>query len=407
MMSAGTADYRHYQDQSRKNPGRFGPAPPSFPLNSPPTFYPSLHRPDPFVAGGNLGTQISSSSRDSRSLDFDYQLFGKLSLDDVPSPPAQRSSQLIDWSWDLPVESSKEQASWINKTSKPSIWAELETHKEQPRIIGNASAQSNDLASGSLDVSIFDEPVSKVPYWTRTSFGSYHGSDSDASSPLGDETRHWPRSPPEPFPAPVQLGKLSPHAHTFSWQGPQVASAFTATDLPRSMSAPSTGPGILAGASQESRLMSQLQGHGNHRTGQQYNFFLMHDTFTAPRPVEPRQAKDAWSGRQAAAPSPSPNNKKMELFKTEICRNWEERGKCLYGNRCQYAHGEEELRRLPRDPRWKTRPCKVFMLYGHCPYASRCCFRHDQGGVPSQPIPTMQRRVSLLQRVGLIKPCKR
>jgi hypothetical protein len=331
MMSAGTADYRHYQDQSRKNPGLFGPSPPSFPLNSPPTFYPSLHRPDPFVAGGNLGTQISSSSRDSRSLDFDYQLFGKLSLDDVPSPPAQRSSQLIDWSWDLPVESSKEQASWINKTSKPSIWAELETHKEQPRIIGNASAQSNDLASGPQDISIFDEPVSKVPYWTRTSFGSYHGSDSDASSPLGDETRHWPRSPPEPFPAPVQLGKLSPHAHTFSWQGPQVASAFTATDLPRSMSAPSTGPGILAGASQESRLMSQLQGHGNHRTGQQYNFFPMHDTFTAPRPVEPRQAKDAWSGRQAAAPSPSPNNKKMELFKTEICRNWEERGKCLYG----------------------------------------------------------------------------
>ena len=26
-------------------------------------------------------------------------------------------------------------------------------------------------------------------------------------------------------------------------------------------------------------------------------------------------------------------------FKTEICRNFKERNKCVYGDRCQFAHG--------------------------------------------------------------------
>ena len=27
-------------------------------------------------------------------------------------------------------------------------------------------------------------------------------------------------------------------------------------------------------------------------------------------------------------------------FKTEICKNWLEKGKCNYGNRCRFAHGK-------------------------------------------------------------------
>merc|ERR1711981_1370036 len=33
-------------------------------------------------------------------------------------------------------------------------------------------------------------------------------------------------------------------------------------------------------------------------------------------------------------------------FKTEICRNFKERNKCVYGDRCQFAHGRRELREV-------------------------------------------------------------
>ncbi|XP_042513775.1 mRNA decay activator protein ZFP36L2-B-like isoform X2 [Macadamia integrifolia] len=37
----------------------------------------------------------------------------------------------------------------------------------------------------------------------------------------------------------------------------------------------------------------------------------------------------------------SPGN---SLYKTDICRTWEETGSCRYGTKCQFAHGKEELR---------------------------------------------------------------
>merc|ERR1712035_193778 len=31
-------------------------------------------------------------------------------------------------------------------------------------------------------------------------------------------------------------------------------------------------------------------------------------------------------------------------FKTEFCRNFREKGSCMYGDHCQFAHGKTELR---------------------------------------------------------------
>lgn len=50
---------------------------------------------------------------------------------------------------------------------------------------------------------------------------------------------------------------------------------------------------------------------------------------------------------------PSANNRKLGLYKTELCRSWEEKGTCRYGNKCQFAHGEDELRKVPRHPKVK------------------------------------------------------
>lgn len=102
---------------------------------------------------------------------------------------------------------------------------------------------------------------------------------------------------------------------------------------------------------------------------------------------------------------PSANNRKLGLYKTELCRSWEEKGSCRYGNKCQFAHGEQELRRVSRHPKYKTEICRTFWVSGSCPYGKRCCFIHTElpnagvnapGGVSSnagdngQPASTQQ-----------------
>lgn len=59
---------------------------------------------------------------------------------------------------------------------------------------------------------------------------------------------------------------------------------------------------------------------------------------------------------------PSANNRKLGLYKTELCRSWEEKGSCRYGSKCQFAHGEEELRKVPRHPKYKTEICRVRLI---------------------------------------------
>ncbi|CAG8653948.1 17313_t:CDS:2 [Acaulospora colombiana] len=74
--------------------------------------------------------------------------------------------------------------------------------------------------------------------------------------------------------------------------------------------------------------------------------------------------------------------KKATLYKTEMCRNWEERGSCRYGNKCQFAHSESELRKITHHPKYKTEICKTFWQNGTCPYGKRCCFIHnDKNGI--------------------------
>ena len=54
----------------------------------------------------------------------------------------------------------------------------------------------------------------------------------------------------------------------------------------------------------------------------------------------------------------------MNLYKTELCRSYMETGTCRYGTKCQFAHGEEEIRSIQRHPRYKTEICKAFHSVG-------------------------------------------
>jgi len=72
--------------------------------------------------------------------------------------------------------------------------------------------------------------------------------------------------------------------------------------------------------------------------------------------------------------------RQQDLYKTEYCRSWRETGACRYGNKCQFAHGENELRPVLRHPKYKTEICRNFSETGTCPYGTRCRFVHYQRG---------------------------
>jgi butyrate response factor 1 len=66
------------------------------------------------------------------------------------------------------------------------------------------------------------------------------------------------------------------------------------------------------------------------------------------------------------------------LYKTELCRSWEETGSCRYGGKCQFAHGRDELRPVVRHPKYKTEVCRTYAQNGACPYGARCRFIHHR-----------------------------
>jgi hypothetical protein len=74
----------------------------------------------------------------------------------------------------------------------------------------------------------------------------------------------------------------------------------------------------------------------------------------------------------------------QSLYKTELCRSFEETGACRYGLKCQFAHGKDELRPVLRHPKYKTEICRTFHSTGSCPYGKRCRFIHqspDEGNM--------------------------
>lgn len=64
------------------------------------------------------------------------------------------------------------------------------------------------------------------------------------------------------------------------------------------------------------------------------------------------------------------------LYKTELCVSHMKIGTCPYGSKCQFAHGENELKQVERPANWRSKPCVNWAKYGSCRYGKRCCFIH-------------------------------
>lgn len=114
-------------------------------------------------------------------------------------------------------------------------------------------------------------------------------------------------------------------------------------------------------------------------------------------------------------------------FKTEICRNFKEKGHCLYGDLCQFAHGKDvsvscsgmflvlvffslqEMRNVGQHSKYKTKRCqkvrqtiwsilpcinltKTFQYWiaGYCAYGPRCNFLHYEEKDSAGPLTIKQ-----------------
>lgn len=90
------------------------------------------------------------------------------------------------------------------------------------------------------------------------------------------------------------------------------------------------------------------------------------------------KAKSLEEGRKPlGSPTANGGGSSTMRYKTELCRPFLENGFCKYGDKCQFAHGEPDLRCLPRHPKYKTELCRTYHTRGFCPYGMRCHFIHS------------------------------
>jgi len=102
---------------------------------------------------------------------------------------------------------------------------------------------------------------------------------------------------------------------------------------------------------------------------------------SAGRPFIPGIQPPIFGIRRPFPPN-QPGRRNNATYKTMMCTMFTQSGECNYGVRCQYAHGQEELRVVAPHPKFKTQMCNKYNSATGCQYGDKCHFRH-----PNDPIP--------------------
>ncbi|PIA15290.1 hypothetical protein COEREDRAFT_31143, partial [Coemansia reversa NRRL 1564] len=63
-------------------------------------------------------------------------------------------------------------------------------------------------------------------------------------------------------------------------------------------------------------------------------------------------------------------------YKTAICDTFTLLGSCKYGDSCNFAHGEADLRTRLNPTNYKTTFCRNEAQGQICPYGAKCDFIH-------------------------------
>jgi len=71
--------------------------------------------------------------------------------------------------------------------------------------------------------------------------------------------------------------------------------------------------------------------------------------------------------------------KKDPKYKTELCKSYSQTNFCVYGNKCRFAHGSNELSEKPVVlNKYKQKECNSFHTQYYCSYGKRCHFKHGE-----------------------------
>lgn len=143
-----------------------------------------------------------------------------------------------------------------------------------------------------------------------------------------------------------------------------------------------------------------LHHHQMHQTDNQFRTIhpgLGHSSSVKPTTTTQTQIEHKKLDRSLSEPVESQQQRAQQQvaqnssrYKTELCRPFEENGTCKYGDKCQFAHGMQELRNLQRHPKYKTELCRTYHTTGLCPYGPRCHFIHNSEETKKSVISTLQ-----------------
>ncbi|KAK0399110.1 hypothetical protein QR680_002903 [Steinernema hermaphroditum] len=98
------------------------------------------------------------------------------------------------------------------------------------------------------------------------------------------------------------------------------------------------------------------------------------------------------------------------LYKTEQCEAFRSSGECCFGDRCHFAHGEEELRprrqpkRVVKKKKFKTKFCNNIEEYGSCRYGAKCLFIHPGDDVHKNGVQEGTFEVTRYIAIGMPTP---
>jgi len=107
-------------------------------------------------------------------------------------------------------------------------------------------------------------------------------------------------------------------------------------------------------------------------------FVKVNGQYWAMVPVSPQSVPSSTTVPEIKTGDIEDELSAQNLYKTELCRSFQETGICRYGTKCQFAHGKHEIRPVVRHPKYKTEVCKTFHTIGTCPYGKRCRFIHTR-----------------------------
>lgn len=88
-------------------------------------------------------------------------------------------------------------------------------------------------------------------------------------------------------------------------------------------------------------------------------------------------------------------------YKTELCKNWIETGRCNYSVRCMFAHGHHELSSATKTEEvkysYKQSLCERYHNFSECNYGTRCVYIHDQRSAEDLPSSFFGKNLCLLE----------